>query len=112
MSLIINENITANGNTEAATINNPNNGTNIFQVVYVSGTFGGGTVAVQISNDGGSTWFAATNSSGAVTFSADGAERLFLLGNSNPVAAHQIKLRCVLSGATGADINISVADVR
>ena len=112
MAIILDENLTADGETEGAKIYNPNNGTNIYQVVYASGTFGGGTLTIQISNDGGTTWFAATNSVGNVTFTGDGADRLFLLAGDVRNNDKQIKVRGSLSGATSPDINVTIADVR
>jgi hypothetical protein len=112
MALIVDSNLTVNGSTEEGTIINPNNGVSPFQVVYASGSFGGGTLTVEISNDGGTSWFDATNSVGAVTFTASGAERLFLLGNANNVLAKKIKVRCTLAGATSPNINVSIADCR
>lgn len=112
MAIILNGNITADGNTSGASINNPNNGANIFQVIYASGDFGSGTLTVQISNDGGTTWYAATDSTGSVTLTDDGAVRTFLLGSNDPVSSTQVKIRLNLSGATNPDIDYIIADAR
>lgn len=111
MALIIDQILTGNGSSGVGSIKNPNTGASPYQVVYASGTFGGGSLAIEISNDGGSTWFAATDSSGSVSFTSPGSARLFLLGNNNPVASSQIKIRGNLSGSTTPSLKFSVADI-
>lgn len=62
------------------------------------GTFGGGTVTLQFSPDGGTTWVNATDSNGnAISFTA---------GRAIPIKCpHGELLQCVLSGATSPSIN-------
>lgn len=45
--------------------------------VQLTGTFGGGTVVIQGSNDGGTTWFTLTDPQGnPLSFTAVGGERI------------------------------------
>jgi len=110
--IIDSANLTANGSSNGGIITNPNNGATPFQSVYASGNFGGGTLTVQISNDNGSTWFAATDSAGSVAFTANGAATLYLLGSGDNIAVNQIKVRGTLAGSTSPDINLTIADCR
>jgi hypothetical protein len=112
MAIILRETLTGNGSTSGANIVNPNNGTDIFQTVSASGTFGSGTLTIEQSVDGGSTWFDVTDSVGTVTFTADGAVRTFLLGNNDPVAAEQIQIRGTLAGSTSPSLTVVIADCR
>ena len=112
MSLIINENLAADGSTAEANIVNPNTGASPFQVVYASGDFGSGTLTVKVSNDGGTVWFDATDASGSVTLASNGAVKLTLLGATTNILTEQIKIRCTLVNSTNPDLNISLADCR
>lgn len=67
------------------------------------GTFGGGSLAFELSYDNGTTWFPATNALGdAATISSDGALN---------VEVGTADLRLTLSGATSPDIDIVVTGV-
>lgn len=67
--------------------------------VQVDGTFGGATVAIQVSNTG-STWFPATDPQGnAISFTAGGLEQL------EEVARHT---RCVVTGGAGSGITVNM----
>ena len=112
MALILNQAITADGSTGTATIINPNNGISPYQNVAMSGGFGGGTATVELSNDGGSTWFDATDSSGSVALAAPGMVRLFGVGNANIDAANTIKMRVTVAGSTAPTLKITITDVR
>lgn len=71
--------------------------------VAAFGTFSGGSLAFELSYDGGVTWFAATDSSGdAASLGADGALNIEV-GTAD--------FRLTLSGATAPDINIVVTGV-
>lgn len=104
--------LTADGSTSGGNIKNPDNAASIYQMVAASGDFGSGTLAVEMSVDGGTTYFAVTDSSGAVTLTDDGAVRTFLLGPSRNQTAQQVKIRLTLSGATNPDIDYLIADCR
>lgn len=70
--------------------------------LFASGGFGGGTVKLSISCDGGTTWFTAKDSSGVdLALTAAGAFN-FSMGNC--------KVRGVLSGATGPAVRISIQE--
>ena len=71
--------------------------------VAAFGTFGGGSLAFELSYDGGATWFTATNNLGdPATITANGALNIEV-GTAN--------LRLTLSGATAPNINIVVTGV-
>lgn len=112
MAILINGTFAADGDSDAATIRNPNNGASPFQCIYASGDFGGGTITVEISNDGGVTFYAATDNAGDVTLTDDGAVRTFLLGANNSTSTQQIKMRLSLAGASSPDIDYTIADAK
>jgi len=88
-------NLTANGTTPALTIKGKLN-------VGVFGTFGGGSVAIELSYDG-TNWFAATNALGdpAVISAAQAVN----------VEVGTADVRFVLSGATSPDLDINITGV-
>lgn len=66
--------------------------------VQVLGTFGGGTVVIQGSNDGGATWATLTDLQGnALSFSAAGLKRV------NELTQY---IRPSVSGGTGSAIDV------
>jgi hypothetical protein len=112
MAIILSETLTADGSTAWADIVNPNNGGTPFQMVSAAGSgFGSGTATVEMSIDGGTTAFDVTDSAGAVAFTANGAVRTFALGNNNPAAANQTKMRVTMTGSTTPSVKIVIADV-
>lgn len=74
-------------------------GTNPFQI-EASGTFGGGTVVVNSSLDGGTTFIPLDGAS----FTANGRTGAFL-------ATRGEIFQAVLSGATGPDLNVYIYEV-
>ena len=63
-------------------------------VVQISGTFGGGTLTVNVSTDGGTTWTTPTNG----TFTAAA------VFNFN--CANRVLVQFVMSGATSPNVNV------
>lgn len=110
MAILINQTLSANGSTDAADIVNPNNGATPYQMFGASGTFGGGTLALEMSVDGGTTWFAVTDSVGAVELTAAGAVITNILGDNDIPAV--VKMRGTLSGATSPSIVVTITDAR
>jgi len=91
-----NELLNANGNTQTLDWYGADG------TLFASGGFGGGTVSMAISCDGGLTWFNAKNSDGVdLALTAAGAFN-FSMGNC--------KVRGVLSGATGPAVTISIQE--
>lgn len=72
--------------------------------VSVSGTFGSGTVAFQMSPDGGTTWIALSDASGAVTLTTDDVKQIQLESDSKTPA----QLGFNMTGATSPDVDVIV----
>lgn len=71
--------------------------------VHVYGsTFGSGTVTIQISPDSGTTWYAATDVNGDITFSANGAAKI----DYNSLQSAPVLARASLSGSSSPSLNI------
>ena len=71
--------------------------------VAAFGTFSGGALAFELSYDGGTTWFAATDSLGdAATITANGALN---------IEVGMADFRLTLSGSTSPNITIVVTGV-
>lgn len=67
---------------------------------YAHGTFGGGTLTLQYSVDGGSTWL-----------TADSENLVFTAAGSNNFQLPHCLVRITLSGATDPDIDTGVAKI-
>ena len=112
MAEILRETLAADGQTAEVSLSNPNNGANIFQNVYAFGTFGAGTATLQVSPDGGTTWIDVTDGISTVSFTSNGGQRTFILGNANPILAEQIKLRFNLTGSSTPSVTFVIEDCR
>ena len=110
MAQLINITLEANGSTDWATIVNPNNGATPYQMIAASGTFGSGSLALEMSVDGGTTAFAITDSVGAVALTAAGGVVTNILGDGN--LPSQVKIRATLSGATSPSVTVIITDAR
>jgi len=77
--------------------------------LFVYGTFGGGTVSLLASPDGGTTYVPVKDSTGtAITFTANNLINFELYSDPrNPV-----KLRLTLSGAAGANLSYTLYDMQ
>jgi hypothetical protein len=96
--------INANGTTDLGYAGRvPRNG-RYLGTVFVSGNFGGGTLKLQASADGGTTKFDIPDQSGNVVSFTAQAMRNLELGTGG------INLYAVLSGATSPSITVTVAD--
>ena len=105
MSLIETLNFTTNERQFVKLKNHPTGQTN--RVTYHAyGTFDSGTVAVQVSPDGGTTWIDNIDAGSALTFSA--AESRSIESNSDE--QNPVYLGFNLTGATSPDLNITVYD--
>ena len=88
-------NLTANGSTTGLQVDG-----NIH--IGATGTFGGGTLALEMSYDN-ATWFAATDGNGtAATMTAADAKNM---------EVGECYIRLTLSGATSPDIDINISGV-
>ena len=70
--------------------------------VFASGTFGGGSVTLQMSIDGGVAWFTALD--------ADGAALALTTAGAFSFSVGSCKVRGVLAAATAPSINISIQE--
>jgi len=104
-------NFTTNTTKQIAVVNKPSNGaTSYIASIAIEGTFGSGSVTLQVSFDGGTT---KTN------ITADGYGTIpsytvpcvvgLTLGNGNKNSASPI-LYATLSGSSGASVNVTVCD--
>ncbi len=84
---------TADGN-QLIELTGPRGTTGSFNTLYANGDFGGGTLNIEVSPDGGTTWFAITETEltvvGLVNFQAEFSHN---------------GLRVVLAGATAPSLN-------
>lgn len=85
--------------------------------VYVFGgggnNFGSGTVTLQASPDGGTTYIDIPDQSGvAITFTVNGMINFELYANANPIAAERVKIRLALSGSTAPTVRYIIDDLR
>jgi hypothetical protein len=105
--------VSASGDTASAGIKifsgRGHGGSSSIKTVAVTGTFSSGTAALQMSVDGGLTWFAVTNSAGAVTFAANGAQNIVLIGDPSG----DVQVRISVSGSSSnAALVLSVVQER
>lgn len=111
MSLILNQVLTANGTAifdwrshRGAT---PNMGT-----FAAYGTFGGGTVTLTVSFDGGVTYLPLQRIIGtAIIYTQDGYDNFQLMSSQNPIATEGIKIKATLTGATTPSITMRAYDM-
>lgn len=71
-------------------------------VLAVAGTFGGGTVGLQMLGPDGSSWIAIADASGAIALTAAGATVV-----SIPAGSY----RATITGATGAELHATLRSV-
>tara|TARA_R110000744_G_scaffold90984_8_gene176607 strand:- start:786 stop:1088 length:303 start_codon:yes stop_codon:yes gene_type:complete len=69
----------------------------------IFGSFGGGTVSVDLSYDGGTTWFSATNEAGTAVAVTSSQALNIQVGESN--------IRFTLAGATAPSITVSLTGI-
>lgn len=89
-------NLTANGTSEEVQIEGRIN-------VAAFGDFGSGSLAVELSYDGGTSWFAALGEGGTPT--------AFTTGDSVLLEVGEAFVRFNLSGATSPSVTISLSGV-
>lgn len=116
MAKVLNTTVTANGNTDItwkpSRKETPNRAS-----VYVFGgggnDFGSGTVTLQVSPDGGTTFIDVPDQVGsAIIFSSDGVTNFELYGNGNDIPTEKVVLRLALAGSTSPTIRYIINDVR
>ena len=116
MARILDTTVTVDGNTDIswkpARKETPNRAT---VSVFGGGgnDFGSGTVTLQHSPDGGTTFIDVIDQSGtAVTFTANKTVNFELYGNANNIAAETNKIRLALAGSTAPTLRYIIDDVR
>lgn len=77
--------------------------------VYIYGTFGGGTVALQSSPNGGTTKLALKDFSGTA-FTATADDNIPIQLGTGDKNSDRVKLYAVLTGSTAPSITIDVLD--
>jgi len=107
------ENLDADGRTGLITVVSPRSGGDSTRMsIFVQGTFGGGTAALEVSADDGTTWIPVVDDTGAaITFTANAQRNLCLVcvaENEGP----PIKISIDLTGSTSPDLNFIVYNVR
>ena len=116
MARILDTTVSANGNTDRdwkpARKNMPNRGT-----IWVFGgggnNFGSGTVTLQGSPDGGTTFMDILDQLGvAVTFTVDGVSNFELYASGNLVTAERVLIRLALTGSTSPTLRYIIDDLR
>jgi hypothetical protein len=116
MARVLDTTVSADGNTDIswkpARKETPNRAT-----VWVYGgggnDFGSGTVTLQGSPDGGTTFIDIPDQAGtAITFTADGVTNFELYGNADPVSSEVVQIRLALAGSTSPTIRYIIDDVR
>lgn len=110
MSLKADKVVTADGNSNFTWLSLrkevQNNGS-----LFVYGNFGGGTVAVNISPDGGVTFIPMLDQLGnAVSFTSDGMQNFYLNGCSNPIEDQQVVIQFALTGSTSPSLTYRIFD--
>lgn len=107
MTRILEQTLAANGNSEEKTWSPMRKGAPTRGTVWATGTFGGGSLALEGSPDSGTTWVAIPDQAGSpVAFTENGLINIELYANSADT-----KVRLVLTGATAPSINIVIDDV-
>ena len=112
MAQFLNETVTVDGNTDRIwkplRKETPPRGT-----LSVFGTFGGGTVTLRQSPDGGTTFIDVPDSGGtAITFTDTGMTNFELYANGDNIAATKTVIRLALAGSSGASITYVINDAR
>lgn len=106
MTLIVNTTLTADGTTSDYKIYDLRGiSSNIYTIAVYGSSFGGGTVTVTASPDGGTTDISLLDNAGTpLTFTSNGI-RNFLL-NSDPT--NPLSISAALTGSTNPNINIRI----
>jgi carbon monoxide dehydrogenase subunit G len=115
MGRILDTTVSADGDTDITWTSTRNEAPNR-ATIYVFGgggnDFGSGTVAVQVSPDGGTTFMDVKDQAGvSVTFTADGMTNIEIQSNPNPKSSEIVQLRFSLSGSTSPTIRYIVDKV-
>lgn len=100
---------TADGNVYLCKVIKPRALTEWYATVHVIGTFGGGTVTLATSVDGGTTIVPIPTDQFSLT--ANGADNVDKLGVTNTLDG-AIELYATIAGATTPDLTITVHDNR
>lgn len=74
------------------------------KTVQVFGTFGGATLTIQGSNDGGTTW--------ATLHDAQGTDLAFTAAGMELIAENPLLIRPLLSGGAGSDVDVFISGVK
>ena len=116
MARILDTTVSADGdidlNWEPARKEMPNRGT-----IHIFGgggnDFGGGTVAVQVSPDGGTTYFNLLDLQGnAISATTDEMNNFELYANGDTISAKKVKIRLALTGSTNPTIRYIIDNIK
>ena len=112
MALIVNETFTADGTFDFDWRSYRKESDNIGTITAV-GAFGGGTLDVTVSFDGGTNFVNLKNSQDtAISFATTSDYDNFPLNaGNNPISSEQVIIRLTLSGATSPNLNVRVLDI-
>lgn len=92
-----------------AKANKPRSADTYYASIFVSGTFGNGTVSLQGSPDGGTTKITLADANGdAMTFTANGMKNVSL-GCANKIS-EELEIYASIATATSPAISIAVFD--
>jgi hypothetical protein len=111
---LVTKTLTATGTQVLSRVHIPRAKSYLGGVLLVSGTFGGGTVTLEISNDGGVTSYPLKDVHGvAISATAAGQFnfRIFGDGNSN-FDSENLDICVKLTGATNPNITVKMFDNR
>ena len=101
--------ITANGTYEIAKVHLKSNVTEYLATITSFGTFGGGTITIQLSPDGGTTKITQDSSPGTPYSATANSTINFRSGGGSDNTSSPI-LYATLSGATNPSLTIAVDD--
>lgn len=116
MANILDTTVSADGNTDrdwkSLRKGTPNRAT---VAVFGGGgnNFGSGTVTLQASFDGGTTFIDVPDQAGtAITFTANGMTNFELYADSDPIAGGRTEIRLALAGSTAPTLRYVINDAR
>lgn len=98
-------------NTYVCTVNKKRDLTDWFATAFVTGTFGGGTVTLLISPDGGTTKVPLLNTSNvAISTGTAGAMSSIRLGGSGSTNSDSMIIYATLTGSTNPALTVAIFD--
>lgn len=105
--------ISADGSTALCQIDRRKSDANAWQAdIFIGGTFGGGTVAIQLSPDGGTTKFAWKDWNGTAISSATAAHFTTPPAGNGTHLSDFMTVYAVMTGSTAPSVSVTVFDNR